>query len=169
MPEDAKEAMGHGMRAKRSKSGAVSFDILEMEARRPMHRSSESVAAIATALAKAQTELYNPEKAMVGTVYNNRSDSPQTFRCASLSCGLHIVRKTLGGHKIAVTQTTDIDRTERHRQPNDPATAHLRRVDLLGLAGLPAVRDICASSHGCGVDLRPPVRSVYDGRDRRRG
>jgi hypothetical protein len=38
-----------------------------------MHRSSESVAAIATALAKAQTELSNPEKAMVGTVYNNRS------------------------------------------------------------------------------------------------
>src|SRR6476661_548026 len=35
----------------------------------PMHRSSESVAAIATALAKAQTELSNPEKAMVGTVY----------------------------------------------------------------------------------------------------
>jgi len=33
MPEDAKEAMGHGIRAKRSKSGAVSFDLVEMEAR----------------------------------------------------------------------------------------------------------------------------------------
>jgi predicted phage-related endonuclease len=32
MPEDAKEAIGHGVRAKRSKSGAVSFDVLEMEA-----------------------------------------------------------------------------------------------------------------------------------------
>ena len=32
MPEDAKEAMGHGVRAKRSKSGAVSFDVLSMEA-----------------------------------------------------------------------------------------------------------------------------------------
>ena len=32
MPEDAKEAIGHGIRAKRSKSGAVSFDLLEMEA-----------------------------------------------------------------------------------------------------------------------------------------
>ena len=31
MPEDAKEAIGHGLRAKRSKSGAVSFDVLEME------------------------------------------------------------------------------------------------------------------------------------------
>jgi predicted phage-related endonuclease len=31
MPEDAKEAIGHGVRAKRSKSGAVSFDVLSME------------------------------------------------------------------------------------------------------------------------------------------
>jgi hypothetical protein len=74
-----------------------------------MHRSSESVAAIATALAKAQTELSNPEKAMVGTVYNIRSDSPQSFRYASLSSGLDIVRKTLGGQQIAIAQTTDID------------------------------------------------------------
>ena len=27
MPEDAKEATGHGVRAKRSKSGAVSFEV----------------------------------------------------------------------------------------------------------------------------------------------
>jgi hypothetical protein len=32
MPEDAKEAIGHGVRASRSKSGAVSFDLLEPEA-----------------------------------------------------------------------------------------------------------------------------------------
>jgi predicted phage-related endonuclease len=31
MPEDAKEAIGHGVRAKRSKSGAVSFDLLDAE------------------------------------------------------------------------------------------------------------------------------------------
>jgi hypothetical protein len=34
MPEDAKEAIGHGIRAKRSKSGAVSFDLLEEESGR---------------------------------------------------------------------------------------------------------------------------------------
>jgi predicted phage-related endonuclease len=34
MPEDTKEAIGHGVRAKRSKSGAVSFDLLEAEASR---------------------------------------------------------------------------------------------------------------------------------------
>jgi predicted phage-related endonuclease len=32
VPEEAKEAVGHGIRAKRSKSGAVSFELLEMEA-----------------------------------------------------------------------------------------------------------------------------------------
>ena len=32
LPEDAKEAIGHGVRAKRSKSGAVSFDLLRTEA-----------------------------------------------------------------------------------------------------------------------------------------
>ena len=75
-----------------------------------MHRSSESVASIATALAKAQTELSNPEKTMVGTVYNNRSESSQSFRYASLASGLDIVRKVLGGQQIALAQTTDIDR-----------------------------------------------------------
>jgi predicted phage-related endonuclease len=34
MPEDAKEAIGHGLKAKRSKSGAVSFDVFETE---PVH------------------------------------------------------------------------------------------------------------------------------------
>lgn len=76
-----------------------------------MHRSSESVAAIATALAKAQTELSNPEKSLVGTIhYNNRGDNPRAFRYASLASGLEIVRKTLGGQQIAIAQTTDIDR-----------------------------------------------------------
>jgi hypothetical protein len=32
MPEDAKEAIGHGIRARRSKSGAISFDVLDVQA-----------------------------------------------------------------------------------------------------------------------------------------
>jgi predicted phage-related endonuclease len=32
LPEDAKEAIGHGLRARRSKTGAVSFDLLDLEA-----------------------------------------------------------------------------------------------------------------------------------------
>jgi hypothetical protein len=31
MPDDAKEAIGHGVGAKRSKFGAISFDLLELE------------------------------------------------------------------------------------------------------------------------------------------
>lgn len=31
VPEDAKEVVGHGLRAKRSKSGAISFDVMDME------------------------------------------------------------------------------------------------------------------------------------------
>jgi hypothetical protein len=43
VPEDAKEAIGHGLRARRSKSGAISFDLLEigsvdMEAARAAHQ-----------------------------------------------------------------------------------------------------------------------------------
>src|SRR5579863_9361808 len=85
--------------------------LISFKGRRVMHRSSEKVAAIATALAKAQTELSNPEKAMIGTIYNAGTDSQQSFRYASLASGLEIIRKVLGNQQIAVTQTTDIDRT----------------------------------------------------------
>ena len=77
-----------------------------------MQRSSESIGAIASALAKAQSELTNPEKALVGTIrspFDRQGD--RTFRYASLSSGLDIVRKTLGQHEIATLQTTAIDQT----------------------------------------------------------
>jgi hypothetical protein len=75
-----------------------------------MHRSSESIAALAAALAKAQMVLTNPEKSLTGTVPSNRYDEPgRTFRYAPLSSGLDIVRKALGEHEIATLQTTTID------------------------------------------------------------
>jgi hypothetical protein len=75
-----------------------------------MHRSSESIAALAAALAKAQMALTNPEKSLTGTLPGNRPDEPgRTFRYASLSSGLDIVRKVLGQHEIATLQTTVID------------------------------------------------------------
>jgi hypothetical protein len=77
-----------------------------------MHRSSESVAALASALAKAQAELVNPEKSLIGTVRTGRpGDGERSFRYAPLSSGLDIVRKTLGQHEIATVQTTAIDQT----------------------------------------------------------
>jgi hypothetical protein len=75
-----------------------------------MHRSSESIAALAAALAKAQMVLTNPEKSLTGTVPSNRYDEPgRTFRYAPLSSGLDIVRKVLGEQGIATLQTTTID------------------------------------------------------------
>jgi ERF superfamily len=75
-----------------------------------MHRSSESIASLAAALAKAQMALTNPEKSLTGTVPTGRGDEPpRTFRYAPLSIGLDIVRKALGEHGIATLQTTTID------------------------------------------------------------
>jgi hypothetical protein len=75
-----------------------------------MLRCSESIGAIAAALAKAQGELTNPEKSLIATI---RSPFPRegdrTFRYASLASGLDIVRKSLGQHEIATVQTTAID------------------------------------------------------------
>jgi hypothetical protein len=75
-----------------------------------MHRSSTSIGGLAAALAKAQAELVNPEKSLVGSIYSNTPDGGERiFRYAPLSAGLDIVRKTLGQHDIAVVQTTAID------------------------------------------------------------
>jgi hypothetical protein len=75
-----------------------------------MHRSSESIASLAAALAKAQAELVNPEKSLTATIRSDdRKGTEQTFRYAPLSSGLDIVRKTLGQHEIATMQTTAID------------------------------------------------------------
>jgi hypothetical protein len=77
-----------------------------------MPRSSESVAALASALAKAQGELVNPEKSLTATIKGVRAgEQDRTFRYAPLSSGLEIVRKTLGQHQIAAIQTTAIDQT----------------------------------------------------------
>src|SRR5205807_5340618 len=78
--------------------------------RRPMPRSSESVAALASALAKAQAELVNPEKSLTASIRTSRpGEGERSFRYAPLSSGLDIVRKTLGQHEIATVQTTAIE------------------------------------------------------------
>src|SRR5271165_2920912 len=78
--------------------------------RRAMQQSSETIGAIAAALAKAQAELTNPEKSLIATIRaSNPRENDQTFRYAALSSGLDIVRKALGGHEIATVQTTAID------------------------------------------------------------
>lgn len=105
-----------------------------------MHRSSETIGAIATALAKAQGEFRNPEKCLVATI---RSAFPRegdrTFRYASLASGLDIVRKTLGQHEIATIQTTEIDQS----------TGQIRLTTLLAHASgewISSDWPVCASS-----------------------
>jgi hypothetical protein len=75
-----------------------------------MQRSSETIGTIAAALAKAQAQLVNPEKSLVGTIRSDQtSGAERSFRYAPLSSGLDIVRKTLSQYEIAAVQTTSID------------------------------------------------------------
>ena len=106
-----------------------------------MHRSSDTIATIAAALAKAQVELTNPEKSLVATI---RSPFPReadrTFRYAPLSSGLDIVRKSLGRHEIATIQSTEIDKE----------------------AGLLRLTTILAHSSGEWVSSEWPVCQIAD-------
>ena len=111
MPEDAKEAIGHGVRAKRSKSGAVSFDVLDHR-RPPMPRSSESVAALGlgagqgagrTGQPREVADRHHPDR----SGRRGRESAPSAMRrsqAGSTSCA-----RRLGQHEIATVQTTAID------------------------------------------------------------
>lgn len=66
-----------------------------------MHSSSETIGAIAPALAKAQGDLSNPEKGLTGTICSAfPQGGDRTFRYASLASGLDIVRKSLGRTRL---------------------------------------------------------------------
>ena len=133
-----------------------------------MHRSSDTIATIAAALAKAQVELTNPEKSLTATI---RSPFPReadrTFRYAPLSSGLDIVRKSLGRHEIATIQSTDIDKEAG--LPHNHPCAFLRRMGFIGMAGVPDQRDRGAAANGGGTDICAPLCTVHSGRDCGRG
>jgi len=75
-----------------------------------MQQSSPSVGILAAALAKAQAEISNPEKSLTATIVSPfPREGSRTFRYASLSSGLDLVRKCLGQHEIATIQATRID------------------------------------------------------------
>ena len=135
-----------------------------------MPRSSESVAALASALAKAQAELINPEKSLTATIRTGRpGEGERSFRYAPLSSGLDIVRKTLGQHEIATVQTTAIDQTAGMVN----LTTTLAHASGEWIASdwpvCPDRRDRQSPAHGRRADLRPPLRLVHAGRHRRRG
>src|SRR5258707_2710925 len=117
-----------------------------------MQRSSNKIGALATALAKAQAEIVNPEKSLTATI---RSPFPRegdrTFRYASLASGLDIVRKCLGQHEIATVQTTSIDKE----------SSQIRLTTLLAHASVEWIASdwpVClitetAASHRMGASL----------------
>src|SRR5256714_10543462 len=75
-----------------------------------MHRSSESIGAIAAALARAEPARAAAENSRPATISApGPSGGDRSFRYAPLSSGLEIVRKSLGRHEIAAVQTTAID------------------------------------------------------------
>src|SRR5437588_6335244 len=106
-----------------------------------MHRSSETIGAIAGALAKAQVELTNPEKSLSATIHSPfPREADRSFRYAALSSGLDIVRKSLGRHEIATIQSTEIDKE----------------------AGLLRLTTILAHSSGEWVSSEWPVCQITD-------
>ena len=135
-----------------------------------MQRSSNKIGALAAALAKAQAEIANPEKSLTATIESPfPREGQRTFRYASLSTGLDIVRKCLGQHEIATVQSTAIDR--------DSGLIRLTTT-LVHASGewvssdwpvCPASRDGSSPSDGRGADLCPALCPVHAGRDRRRG
>ena len=135
-----------------------------------MQRSSDKIGALAAALAKAQAEIVNPEKSLTATIESPfPREGQRTFRYASLSTGLDIVRKCLGQHEIATVQSTAIDR--------DSGLIRLTTT-LVHASGewvssdwpvCPASRDGSSPSDGRGPDLCPALCPVHAGRDRRRG
>jgi ERF superfamily len=76
-----------------------------------IQRSSENIGTIATALAKVQAKLTNPEKSLVANIHTDVSGRAveRSFRYAPLSSGLEIMRKTLSQHESATVQTTTVD------------------------------------------------------------
>jgi hypothetical protein len=90
-----------------------------------MQRSSDTIGTIAAALAKAQAQLVNPEKSLVGTIRSDQAGATErSFRYAPLSSGLDIVRKTLSQHEIATVQTTSIDETVTGTRPQGQRRVH---------------------------------------------
>jgi ERF superfamily len=76
-----------------------------------VHHSSETIGAIAAALAKAQRDLTNPEKSLTATIQSPfPREGTRTFWYAPLSSGLEIIRKSLSQQEIATVQTTSIDK-----------------------------------------------------------
>ena len=93
MPEDAKEAHGHGVRAKRSRSGVISFELRAREA--SMHRSRVAHRAPRRRAGQGAKRAGQPAKSLTAVLERDRTGrGGRAYRYAPLSSGLDIVRKS---------------------------------------------------------------------------
>src|SRR5271169_1205444 len=75
-----------------------------------MRAASDTIAQLAAAMAKAQSELVNPIKSLTAVIERGRNGGGAiSYKYAPLSSGLDIVRKTLGKYELAAIQTTHVD------------------------------------------------------------
>ena len=84
MPADAQQAIGHGIRAKRSKSGAISFDILSMEA--TVRRTSDTIGDGGSAR-QGETELVNQRSRWWRPSGGRPRGREETFRTRRFQAG----------------------------------------------------------------------------------
>jgi hypothetical protein len=75
-----------------------------------MRASSDTIAQLAAAIAKAQSELVNPVKSLTAVIERANGGGTQSCKYAPLSSGVDIVRKSLGKYELALIQTTHVDR-----------------------------------------------------------
>jgi hypothetical protein len=138
-----------------------------------MQRSSESIGAIAAALAKAQAELTNPEKSLVATIRaSNPRENDQTFRYAALSSGLDTaIDKEAGLIRLTTTLAHASGEWLSSEWPVCPiaetvaprrmgaALTYARRYALFTLVGIAGEDDLDAPDLNGKVDAIPNVGS----------
>ena len=169
MPEDAKEAIGHGVRAKRSKSGAISFDLHASGGRpcsAPVKRSARS--------RRARQGAGRARKS--GEVADRDHPLPVPTRGRpELSLRLARPAGSIWCASASASMRSPPCRPPRSTSDSGPDPAHhdagafLRRMGVLGLAGLSGQRDRGAASDGSRAHLCPTLCAVHAGRDCRRG
>ena len=168
MPEDAKEATGHGVRAKRSKSGAVSFDLLDQGT--AMQRSSETIGAIAVGAGEGAGRAHQSGEG--ADRYHSRLQPTRSGSDLPLCAALERPRHRTEDFR----RPRDRDRSDdgdRQGGGADPTHHHacpfVGRVAVVGMAGVCDHRNGGAASHGSRAHLRKTLRSVHVGWHRGRG
>ena len=155
MPEDAKEAVGHGVRGQRSKSGAVSRCWNWAAMPGPLIHRGSSFSAF-----KAQAELGQSEKSLTATIRSGRPGRRRSFvthRCQRTD----IARKILGQHEIATAIRTVAPQAW---STWTTTLAHASAMDRPPLAGLSIAETANPSVWAALTSL--PLRAVHPRRHR---